>query len=88
MIMIQRSSPVRPGLCLLAAALLAIGALAFGPRSFGAGAASAAPAAGIQIAQSVSSLDSAYVRGIQEELSTRGYDIGPIDGIAGTRTRG
>ena len=29
----------------------------------------------------------AYVIGIQEELRGRGYDVGPVDGVDGRRTR-
>jgi peptidoglycan hydrolase-like protein with peptidoglycan-binding domain len=79
MITIQHSSPVRPGLCALAAAMI----VAFAPVP-----AAAQRSQGVQEAPAVTSIDAAYIRGIQEELRAQGYDVGPIDGIAGTKTRG
>ncbi|GAB4392228.1 MAG: hypothetical protein Tsb0032_07040 [Kiloniellaceae bacterium] len=52
---------------------------------------SPAPAApllsGSTLAQAPAPLESAYVRGIQKELHAHGYDAGPVDGIAGHKTR-
>lgn len=47
-------------------------------------AAQAQPA--VQVAQAATGLETAYVRGVQKELSAHGYDPGPIDGIAGPQT--
>ncbi len=47
----------------------------------------AAGPAGPQLAQASGGVEAAYVRGVQKELLAHGYNAGPVDGIAGPRTR-
>ena len=45
-----------------------------------------APAA-VQLAQLSPQMRQAVIAGVQEELSRRGYKVGPADGVLGSRTR-
>ena len=46
------------------------------------------PATGlVQRAQATTSTEAAYILGIQKELLAHGYKAGPVDGVAGPRTR-
>ena len=44
-------------------------------------------ASGAAPAQTSESMQAAYVRGVQKELLAHGYNAGPVDGVAGPRTR-
>ncbi len=84
----KRGGPLRVAFAGLACMSMAVPALA-GPGPLVAEAAMEVEL--IQLAQSADQLPRpmrrALIVGIQEELNNRGYDAGPVDGIAGARTR-
>ena len=70
----------RTSVTLAGIAMLSLGALAAYP-------AAAEPRAGVQVAQASPLVQEAYIRGIQTQLRSHGYDAGPVDGVMGSQTR-